>query len=142
MTNTAKEVAEKKGLKLPFISDSTYEFFRNNVELVLPALAVFYVTIAGVWGLPFGDQVSQTINALALLLGILIKVNRARVDKIVTAVEKEDALAALDNQVGAIVVHNGPDEGLATLALDIPMNEVKAKDEITLRVERVNLPGE
>lgn len=135
-----KEVAEKQGLKLPFITDSTYEFFRNNVELVLPALAVFYVTIAGVWGLPFGDQVSQTINALALLLGILIKVNRARVDKIATAIKKEDAIAAVEKQVGAIVVHNGPDEGLATLALDIPMADVKQKDEITLRVERINIP--
>ena len=135
-----KEVAEKQGLKLPFISDSTYEFFRNNVELVLPGLAVLYVTIAGVWDLPFGDQVSQTINAIALFLGILIKVNRARVDKIVTAIKKEDAQTALDSHVGAIVVHNGPDEGLATLALDVPMAEVKAKDEITLRVERINIP--
>lgn len=136
-----KEVAEKQGLKLPFISDSTYEFFRNNVELVLPGLAVLYVTVAGVWGLPFGDQVSQTINALALFLGILIKVNRARVDKIVTAVKKEEAVLAADKQVGAIVVHNGPDEGLATLALDVPMDDVKRKDEIVLRVERVNLPS-
>lgn len=135
-----KEVAEKEDLKLPFISDSTYEFFRNNVELVLPAVAAFYVTIASIWNLPFGDQVSQTVNAIALLLGILIKVNRARVDKLITALKKEEVEAALENQVGAIVVHNGPDEGLATLALDIPMAEVKSKDEITLRVERINLP--
>lgn len=136
-----QEVVEKKGLKLPFISDSTYEFFRNNVELVLPGLAVLYVTVAGVWGLPFGDQVSQTINALALFLGILIKVNRARVEKIVTAVKQEEAVVAAEKQVGAIVVHNGPDEGLATLALDVPMEDVKRKDEIVLRVERVNLPS-
>lgn len=136
-----QEVVEKKGLKLPFISDSTYEFFRNNVELVLPGLAVLYVTVAGVWGLPFGDQVSQTINAIALFLGILIKVNRARVEKIVTAVKQEEAVVAAEKQVGAIVVHNGPDEGLATLALDVPMEDVKRKDEITLRVERVNLPS-
>lgn len=140
MTDT-KEVVEKKGLKLPFISDTTYEFFRNNVELVLPGAAVLYVTLASIWGLPFGDQVSQTINAIALFLGILIKVNRARVDKIVAAVKKEDAQAALEKQVGAIVVHNGPDEGLATLALDIPMEDVKRKDEVTLRVERINLPS-
>lgn len=135
-----KEVAEKQGLKLPFITDSTYEFFRNNVELVLPGLAAFYVTIASIWGLPGGDQVSQTINSLALFLGILIKVNRARVDKIMTALKKEDAKVALESQVGAIVVHNGPDEGLATLALDVPMSEVKEKQEITLRVERINIP--
>ena len=135
-----KEVAEKQGLKLPFISDSTYEFFRNNVELVLPGLAVFYVTIAGIWNLPFGDQTSQTINALALFLGILIKVNRGRVQKIVTAIKQEEAVVAAEKNVGAIVVHNGPDEGLATLALDVPMEDVKRKDEITLRVERINIP--
>lgn len=139
MTDT-KKVVEKKTLKLPFISDTTYEFFRNNVELVLPGAAVLYVTLASIWGLPFGDQVSQTINAIALFLGILIKVNRARVDKIVTALKKEEAVVAAEKQVGAIVVHNGPDEGLATLALDVPMEDVKRKDEITLRVERINIP--
>lgn len=125
-------------VKKPFISDSTYEFFRSNVEVVLPAIALFYVTIAQVWDLPFGDQVSQTVNALALLLGVIIKTNKNRANNVAAV---EQARDAADRYAGDLVLGTGDEAyGVATLALEKDVEELGTKDEITLRVKHINIP--
>lgn len=41
----------------------------------LPLAATGYTMMAGIWGLPLAEQVSQTCNALALVLGVSIGVS-------------------------------------------------------------------
>ena len=53
------------------LSDKTYDILRW-VQKCLVLLATFYTTIANIWHLPYGDEISKTCLALAtLLLGIL-----------------------------------------------------------------------
>jgi hypothetical protein len=47
----------------------------SKIQRFLPALGIFYLALAQIWGLPFGDQVNMTIAAIATLLGALLEVS-------------------------------------------------------------------
>lgn len=50
----------------------------NKIERFLPAIGIFYLAIAKIWGFPFADEVNQTIAALATLLGTLLEISTAQ----------------------------------------------------------------
>lgn len=53
------------------MSNKTYDILKT-VEKIFVLLATFYTTIAAVWGLPYGEEISKTFLACAtFLLGIL-----------------------------------------------------------------------
>lgn len=56
------------------MSNRTYDIL-NKIERFLPALGLFYLAIAKIWDLPFGNEVNQTIVALATLLGTLLEIS-------------------------------------------------------------------
>ena len=55
-----------------FLPDKIYNVLKWVGLIALPALAVFYATIAPAWGLPYPDQVVLTLNACGVLIGTLI----------------------------------------------------------------------
>ena len=125
-------------VKTPFISDSTYDFFRNNVELVLPALGAFYSGMSLLWGWPYSEQIVGSLGLLTVFLGVLIKVNKSRSNNVQAVVEAEKQAT---RYAGDLIVGTGDEAlGLATLALDKDVDELAEKDEITLRVKRISLP--
>lgn len=130
-------------VKKPFISAPTYEQFRNAVEVAIPGLAVLYVALAGFWDLPKPTEVAGSLSAIALFLGLFIKVNRSRNDK-VEAVKADIAeQKKADAQVGEIILGTGDETtmGLATLRLDKEPTEFADQDEIRLKVLNVDLPS-
>ena len=56
------------------LSNKVYDVLKFIAQIVLPALATFYVTIAGIWGLPLGDEISRTIMAVDTLLGAILMI--------------------------------------------------------------------
>lgn len=50
------------------MSNKTYDLLKLVGQIILPAVAAFYGTLAGIWGLPFAEQIPQTIMALVVLL--------------------------------------------------------------------------
>lgn len=54
------------------MSNKTYDILKFVAQVVLPALATFYVTIAGFWGLPYPEEISGTIMAVDTLIGALL----------------------------------------------------------------------
>lgn len=63
------------------MSNKVYDVLKFIAQIVLPALATFYVTIAGIWGLPYGEQISGTIMAVDLLLGAILGISSAQYKK-------------------------------------------------------------
>lgn len=59
---------EKKYL----LPDGAYDILKWLGLIACPALAVFYGVLAKTWGLPYGEQVVTTINAVGVLIGALI----------------------------------------------------------------------
>ena len=57
------------------LSGSVYEVLKWIGLVCLPAFAWFYGAMAETWGLPYGDQIVTTLNAVGTLIGILIGVS-------------------------------------------------------------------
>ena len=59
------------------ISNKTYDILKNVSMVILPALATLWLTLAGIWGLPYGEQVGATITAISVFIGALLKITSA-----------------------------------------------------------------
>lgn len=61
-----------------WLPDGVYVALKWAVLVALPAVGTFYSALAGIWGLPLADEVSQTCNVAALLGGALVGVSAAK----------------------------------------------------------------
>lgn len=57
------------------MSNKVYDVLKWIATLVLPALATLYATLAGIWGLPYGEAISATIMAIVTFLGVVLKIS-------------------------------------------------------------------
>lgn len=55
------------------MSDKLYDIL-NKIQRWLPALGIFYLALSTIWGLPYGDQINQTIVAIATLLATTLEI--------------------------------------------------------------------
>ena len=65
-------------MKLP---DKIYNILKWVCLIALPACSVLYFTLAKIWGLPYGAEITATINAVALFIGSLIGVSQISINK-------------------------------------------------------------
>lgn len=63
------------------LSNKTYDVLKWIAMVVLPALGTLYFVLAGIWGLPYGEQVVGTITAVDTFLGALLGVSTAQYNK-------------------------------------------------------------
>lgn len=63
------------------MSNKVYDVLKFIAQIVLPALATFYLTLAGIWSLPFGEEISGTIMAIDTLLGACLMLSSAKYNK-------------------------------------------------------------
>jgi hypothetical protein len=63
------------------LKNGVYDILKWIALICIPALATFYVALAGVWGWPFADEVSKTANAVCVLLGALLGISTAQYNK-------------------------------------------------------------
>lgn len=110
------------------LSDKTYGFLKNLVQVVLPAFATFYLALSGLWGLPASLQVGGTITALSAFLGVLLKISSSQYKEL-------KATEPLKNAIGHLVVTEGSD-GKKTASLEFAeeVEDVLEMDSITLQV--------
>lgn len=55
------------------MSNKTYDILKYIAQIVLPAVATLYFTLAQIWGLPYAEQVVGTITAIDTFMGVLLK---------------------------------------------------------------------
>lgn len=58
--------------------NKVYDILKFIAQIVLPAIATFYVTIASIWGLPLGDEISRTVMAVDTLLGAILMISTSK----------------------------------------------------------------
>lgn len=63
------------------LNNKVYDILKWIAMIVLPALGTLYFTLAGIWGLPYGEQVVGTITALVTALGTILKISTAKYNK-------------------------------------------------------------
>ena len=57
------------------LSDKTYSLLKWISLILLPALGTLYFALAGIWGLPFGEQIVGTITAIDTFLGAILGIS-------------------------------------------------------------------
>ena len=63
------------------MSNKVYDVLKWIALVVLPALAILYGSLAGIWNLPYAEQIPDTITAVDLFLGVLLGVSSATYKK-------------------------------------------------------------
>lgn len=63
------------------MSNKFYDVMKWIALIVLPALATFYGTLAGIWSLPYADSIPETIMAIDLFIGVILGVSNATYKK-------------------------------------------------------------
>jgi len=56
------------------MSDRMHGILRDIALYILPALGTLYFALAGIWGLPYGEQIVGTITAVDTFLGAILKI--------------------------------------------------------------------
>lgn len=59
-------------MKIPVLPNKAYEVLKWIAQVALPALGTLYFALAGIWGLPYGEQIVGTITAIDACLGALL----------------------------------------------------------------------
>ena len=63
------------------LSNKVYNVLKWIAMYFLPALGTLYFALAGIWGLPYGEQVVGTITAVDTFLGVLLGISSAQYNK-------------------------------------------------------------
>ncbi len=63
------------------MNDKVYNVLKWMVMCLLPAAGTLYMSLSGIWGLPYGDEVVGTITAVDTCLGVLLGISSANYAK-------------------------------------------------------------
>ena len=63
------------------MNDKVYNVLKWIAMYLLPAAGTLYFALAGIWGLPYGEQIVGTITAVDTFLGVLLGISAAQYNK-------------------------------------------------------------
>lgn len=99
------------------LSNKYYDILKWAAQILLPAFGTLYFALAGIWGLPYAEQVVGTITAIDTFLGVLLGISSASY--------------AGD---GDMVVTETEDKVKYSFELNYNPEELKNKETLTFRV--------
>lgn len=68
------------GIHMKF-SNKTYDLLKWIAMVLLPAAATLYLSVSGIWGLPYAEQVVGTITAVDTFLGVILGISTAQYNR-------------------------------------------------------------
>ena len=63
------------------MSNKTYDILKWFAQIGIPAFSALYFTLAGIWGLPYGEQIVGTLAAVDTFLGICLGISTSNYNK-------------------------------------------------------------
>lgn len=63
------------------MSNKAYDALKWIAMYLLPALGTLYFALAGIWGLPYGEQIVGTITAIDTFLGVILGISTTQYNK-------------------------------------------------------------
>ena len=109
------------------LTNRAYDLLKLVALIFLPALAVLYGTLAGIWGFPRGQEVASTIVAIEVFLGVFLKWASDRYDK--------DGDGEYDKEYqGTFSVNTTEDGSAYRLLLDSDPEELEKMNSFSLKV--------
>ena len=104
-------------------SNKVYDRLKFLAQILLPALATFYLAFGQMWGLPETEKVAGTIVLIDTLLGAILQISSSQMTKLRKIASVEGGYLT---QTGA-----DPDTGIPSLGLTVttdPSELMKAKE--------------
>ena len=71
------------------MTNKVYDILKCIAQYFLPAIGTLYFALAGIWGLPYGEQIVGTITAVDTFLGVLLGISSAQYNKASLAMSKK-----------------------------------------------------
>ena len=66
------------------LTDKTYNILKWVAQYLLPGVATLWLALAGIWGLPYGEEIGGTIVAVDTFLGVMLGISSAQYNKTLT----------------------------------------------------------
>lgn len=63
------------------LNNKVYDILKWIAQYLLPALGTLYFALAGIWGLPYGEQVVGTITAVDTFIGVILGISAIQYNK-------------------------------------------------------------
>lgn len=63
------------------MTNKLYDILKWIAMYLLPAAGTLYFALAGIWGLPYGEQIVGTITAVDTFLGVMLGISNAQYKK-------------------------------------------------------------
>lgn len=57
------------------MNNKVYDILKWVAMIVLPAIGTLYLTLSGIWGLPYGEQIAGSITAIDTFLGAVLMIS-------------------------------------------------------------------
>lgn len=63
------------------MSNKVYDILKYVTTIALPAITVLYVTLSGIWGWPYAEEVAGTLAGVTVFLGAMLGISTAQYNK-------------------------------------------------------------
>ena len=63
------------------LSSNVYDKLKWIAQYLIPALGALYFALAGIWGLPYGEQIIGTLAAIDTFLGVILGLSSSKYNK-------------------------------------------------------------
>ena len=63
------------------LNNKMYDILKWIAMILLPAIGTLYFALAGIWGLPYGEQIVGTVTAIDTFLGVILGLSTAQYNK-------------------------------------------------------------
>ena len=63
------------------MNEKVYKILKQVAQIYLPALGTLYFALAGIWNLPYAEQVVGTITAVDTFLGVILGISTSSYNK-------------------------------------------------------------
>lgn len=103
------------------LNNFNYALAKQSATIILPAIGTLYFMIAGIWGLPYAEQIVGTVAALNLFVGVLVGVSKKIYES--TGGGYDGTLQLVPNE-----------EGTAVRMLEVDPIALLDKDRITFKI--------
>lgn len=74
------------------MSNKVYDVLKWIAMYLLPAVGTLYFALAGIWGLPYGEEIVGTITAVDTFLGVILGISNAQYKKSIDVVDTENGV--------------------------------------------------
>ena len=63
------------------LNDKVYNILKWVAMILLPAIGTLYFALAGIWGLPYDEEIVGSITAIDTFLGVVLGISTVQYNK-------------------------------------------------------------